>query len=151
MKQKLQFNSTIFGQVDERVITLIGEMRGNQIALDMILEKVCDDPNALSCGDIHYEGMGSQPSSTYYSRKSSVEAGEEYGTSPSRRHSAVGGGGDIHLKMLIPRYYRILEGGRVGNRIVDTYSKFMTDLWFAAMLPDRSSAREARLSPSSGT
>ena len=45
---------SIFVQVDERVITLIGEMRGNQIALDMILEKVCEDPNALSCGDIHY-------------------------------------------------------------------------------------------------
>ena len=100
------------------MISLIGEMRGNQIALDMILEKVCEDPNALSCGDIHYEGMGSQPSNTYYSRKSSVEAGEEYGTSPSRRHSAVGSGGDIHLKMLIPRYCGVLESGGVGNRIV---------------------------------
>jgi len=41
-------------KVPERMITLVGEMRSNQIALDMILEKVCEDPNALSCGDIHY-------------------------------------------------------------------------------------------------
>ena len=108
-------------QVDERVITLIGEMRGNQIALDMILEKVCEDPNALSCGDIHYEGMGAQPSNTYYSRKSSVEAGEEYGTSPSRRHSAVGSGGDIHLKMLIPRYCWLLERARVKSATLHVY------------------------------
>ena len=51
------------------MITLIGETRGNQIALDMILEQVVKDPNSGSCGDIHYGGdsgaPGSQPSSSY--------------------------------------------------------------------------------------
>ena len=29
-------------------------------------------------------------------------AGEDFGSSPSKRH--LGSGGDIHLKLLIPRY-----------------------------------------------
>ena len=43
-------------KVPERMITLVGEMRSNQIALDMILEKIQDDPNSGSCQNINYSG-----------------------------------------------------------------------------------------------
>merc|ERR1719458_1566965 len=38
----------------ERMITLVGESRNNQIALDMILEKIAEDPNSGSCTNINY-------------------------------------------------------------------------------------------------
>merc|ERR1719242_1491133 len=38
----------------ERMITLVGESRSNQIALDMILEKIAEDPNSGSCTNINY-------------------------------------------------------------------------------------------------
>merc|ERR1719510_2453006 len=41
-------------KIPERVITLVGESRSNQIALDMILEKIAEDPNSGSCTNINY-------------------------------------------------------------------------------------------------
>jgi len=55
-------------QVPERVITLVGETRSNQIALDMILEKIAEDPNSGSCTNINYSEdgiMGALPTSGY--------------------------------------------------------------------------------------
>merc|ERR1719158_2565829 len=55
-------------KVPERVITLVGETRSNQIALDMILEKIAEDPNSGSCTNINYSEdgiMGAQPTSAY--------------------------------------------------------------------------------------
>jgi len=51
----------------ERVITLVGEVRSNQIAMDMILEKIQKDPNSGSCQNINYsqDDMGALPSSGY--------------------------------------------------------------------------------------
>lgn len=51
----------------ERVITLVGEVRSNQIAMDMILEKIQKDPNSGSCQNINYsnDDMTALPSSGY--------------------------------------------------------------------------------------
>merc|ERR1719400_2381503 len=55
-------------KVPERVITLVGETRGNQVALDMILEKIAEDPNSGSCPNTTYserDGSGLAASYTY--------------------------------------------------------------------------------------
>merc|ERR1719391_101743 len=44
-------------KIPERVITLVGEVRSNQIALDMILEKIVEDPNSSCCLNTSYEGV----------------------------------------------------------------------------------------------
>jgi len=44
-------------KIPERVITLVGEVRSNQVALDMILEKIVDDPNSSCCLNTSYEGV----------------------------------------------------------------------------------------------
>lgn len=49
----------------ERMITLVGDPRSNQIALDMILEKIADDPNSGSYQNINYGGSGGDLGSDY--------------------------------------------------------------------------------------
>jgi len=44
-------------KIPERVITLVGEVRSNQVALDMILEKIVEDPNSSCCLNTSYEGV----------------------------------------------------------------------------------------------
>merc|ERR1712013_861678 len=44
-------------KIPERVITLVGVVRSNQVALDMILEKIVDDPNSSCCLNTSYEGV----------------------------------------------------------------------------------------------
>jgi len=55
-------------KVPERVISLVGETRGNQVALDMILEKIAEDPNSGSCPNTTYserDGSGTAASYSY--------------------------------------------------------------------------------------
>jgi len=49
----------------ERMITLVGESRSNQIALDMILEKIAEDPNSGSCTNINYGPSEDTSGATY--------------------------------------------------------------------------------------
>merc|ERR1719237_1179310 len=44
-------------KIPERVITLVGEVRSNQVALDMILEKIVEDPNSSCTLNTSYEGV----------------------------------------------------------------------------------------------
>merc|ERR1719220_497051 len=87
-------------KIPERVITLVGEVRSNQVALDMILEKIVDDPNSSCCLNTSYEGVeGALGGNVSYSgAKASASDAPGYDTINVNGHTNL----RLTLNMLAP-------------------------------------------------
>merc|ERR1719430_1211742 len=109
MKQRSGANILISKKTDqktpERVITLVGEARSNQIALDMILEKIAEDPNSGSCQNINYsqEGlMGDQPTSAYgYATATPGRAAAAVAVSTTPGYDTINVNGHTNLRLTL--------------------------------------------------
>ena len=103
----------------ERMITLIGEPRSNEIALDMILEKIADDPNSGSCQELSYSDSGSAPG-TYGSRS-------EYGGSNAST------GGATAAASAAPGYDTINVNGHTNLRLqLNMHAPIAPDPWVSS-------------------
>merc|ERR1719319_1413808 len=101
-------------KVPERVISLVGETRGNQVALDMILEKIADDPNSGSC-----------PNTTYSERDGS-------GTAASYSYEG-GSGGSRAAAAATPGYDTINVNGHTNLRLtLNMLSPIPPDPWVSS-------------------
>ena len=91
-------------KLTERIVTLIGERRSNAVALDMILDKIAEDPNSGSCQEINYGEAGATATGYGYSAQRSFgssSGGSAAAVAAAPGYDTINVNGHTHLRLTL--------------------------------------------------